>query len=141
MIDWPVIITLLHAAATWFMVGLIWFVQVVHYPNFAHVPAPDFTTYAGQHTLRTGWVVGPPMLIEAACATYLAVFKASALSWSAFSLLLVVWASTAFLQVPAHNQLAKHYNASVIRRLVRTNWIRTLGWSGRGVLALMMLLG
>jgi len=26
-----------------------------------------------------------------------------------------------------------------MRRLVRTNWIRTIGWSARGVVAVMML--
>ena len=38
-----------NLAATWFMVGLIWFVQVVHYPLFAAVPAGEpFAAYHRQ---------------------------------------------------------------------------------------------
>ena len=37
MPDADVLLLLLHAAATLFMTGLIWFVQVVHYPLFARV--------------------------------------------------------------------------------------------------------
>ncbi len=38
------LILLIHAAATWYLVGLIWFVQVVHYPLFGKV--------AGQRVVR-----------------------------------------------------------------------------------------
>ncbi|MFY0528690.1 hypothetical protein ACN28I_37835 [Archangium gephyra] len=34
------LVLLAHAAATLFMVGLIWFVQVVHYPLFSRVVGP-----------------------------------------------------------------------------------------------------
>ncbi|MCK6525129.1 hypothetical protein L6R49_27300, partial [Myxococcota bacterium] len=34
------LLLLIHAAATWFMVGLIWFVQIVHYPLFSAVGPP-----------------------------------------------------------------------------------------------------
>ena len=33
------------AAATWFMAGLHWFVQVVHYPLFADVGTERFIAY------------------------------------------------------------------------------------------------
>lgn len=63
---------LAHAAATWAMVGLIWFVQVVHYPLFAAVDAAESPVYARLHQRRTTWVVGPPMLVERATATWIA---------------------------------------------------------------------
>jgi hypothetical protein len=37
-----VLLLLANAAATFFMVGVIWFVQVVHYPLFARVGTLDF---------------------------------------------------------------------------------------------------
>ena len=55
---------LVHAAATLVMVGVIWFVQIVHYPLFAAVPVDGFVAYEARHTNRTAWVVGPPMVIE-----------------------------------------------------------------------------
>jgi sterol desaturase/sphingolipid hydroxylase (fatty acid hydroxylase superfamily) len=61
-----------NLAATWFMVGLIWFVQVVHYPLFAAVPAGEpFAAYHRQHVRRTTWVVAPVMLVELVTAVAL----------------------------------------------------------------------
>lgn len=53
------LVLLAHAAATLFMVGLIWFVQVVHYPLFAKVGPDVFVPYAASHGNLTGLVVGP----------------------------------------------------------------------------------
>jgi len=40
--------------------------------------------------------------------------------------------------VPLHGRLARGFDAIAHRRLVSTNWVRTGGWSVRGVLALLM---
>jgi hypothetical protein len=132
-----------HAAATLWMVGLIWFVQVVHYPLFARVGRQRFAAYEAAHTRRTGWVVGPPMLVEAATAVLLAgappegVTRTAA--WAGLGLLGTIWLSTALLQVPAHRRLERGFDAAAHRRLVATNWIRTVAWSLRGALALSWL--
>jgi hypothetical protein len=75
-----VLLLLAHAAATLFMVGVIWFVQVVHYPLFARVGTPDFSTYSIRHTRLTGLVVGPAMLLEAATAVALVVWTPPGIS-------------------------------------------------------------
>jgi len=41
----------------------------------------------------------------------------------------VVFASTALLSVPAHQRLAGGLDRAIHRRLVLTNWVRTLAWS------------
>jgi hypothetical protein len=46
----------------------------------------------------------------------------------------VVWASTALVQVPLHERLRGGFDAAVVERLVRSNWVRTVAWSARGVL-------
>jgi hypothetical protein len=51
-----------------------------------------------------------------------------------------VWISTALLQAPAHGRLAQGFDAVVHRRLVRSNWIRTLAWLGRVPVALALAL-
>ena len=63
----------IHAAATLYMTGLIWFVQVVHYPLMARVGGGGFAAYEAAHTNRTAWVVGPAMLAEAGTAVALVV--------------------------------------------------------------------
>ena len=58
-------ILLANLAATLFMVGLVWFVQVVHYSLFARVDREGFALYSGAHSCPTSYVVRPRMLIEA----------------------------------------------------------------------------
>jgi hypothetical protein len=137
-------ILVLHAAVTLAMTGLIWFVQIVHYPLMARVPAEAFVDYERQHTQRTGWVVGPLMFIELGTAVVLIVRPPEAidvgLAWTGLALLSVIWLSTILLQVPCHRRLERGFDAAVVRRLIHTNWIRTTAWTARSVVALIMLL-
>ncbi|TVQ61807.1 MAG: hypothetical protein EA378_08385 [Phycisphaerales bacterium] len=126
------------------MVGLIWFVQVVHYPLFAGVGSDCFCAYEAWHVRRTTLVVGPLMLGEAATALALAVFVVDGglpgvLVWGGLGLLAACWLSTAFLQVPLHRRLERGWNEDAGRRLVATNWVRTIAWTARGVIALLLL--
>ena len=132
-----------HAFATLWMVGLVWFVQVVHYPLFAMVEGPGFVAYEAAHCRRTNWVVGPPMLAEAGAALWLAVSPPSGVpaevTWLGLGLLGLVWISTALLQVPSHARLSLGFDARAHRVLVATNWVRTAAWTVRGVIALAIL--
>ena len=122
------------------MAGLIVFVQIVHYPLMARVGADSFVGYEGAHTVRTGWVVIPPMLAELGSAVWLAAIlppgQARQMAWVGLGLLAVIWGSTALFQAPAHGRLVRGFDADVHRRLVRTNWIRTVAWLGRVPIAL-----
>ena len=134
---------LANLAATWFMTGLIWFVQVVHYPLFAAVGRDGFTAYHAAHSRLTTLVVGPPMLIEAAAAALLLIARPAAVpaaaAWAGAALVAVIWIATAMLQVPQHGALGGGFDADVARRLVAGNWIRTIAWSARAALALWMV--
>ena len=132
----------LHLAATLVMVGVIWYVQLVHYPLMARVATTSFPEFHNEHTRRTGWVVIGPMLVEAATVVLLVVPGVETVPrpLAAVGLLLVlaIWVSTFAVQVPLHGRLARGFDAVAHRRLVSTNWIRTACWSVRGVLALLM---
>lgn len=129
-----------HAAATWAMTGLIWFVQVVHYPLFSAVGAEAFTRYHGAHTTRTTLVVAPLMLIEAACALWLVSSRPSPAAWAGAALLVVVWLATFGLSVPRHDVLSGGFDAGAAQALVATNWVRTFAWTARAVLAGWLIL-
>jgi hypothetical protein len=58
-------VLLAHAASTLVMVGVIWFVRVVHYPLFEQVGKAAFAAYETAHARLTTWVVAPTMLVEA----------------------------------------------------------------------------
>ncbi len=131
-----------HAACTLMMAGLIWMVQLVHYPLFARVGPETFALYEREHTRRITWLVGPLMVAEALTAGSLLVLGGPALRRPALAgavLLGIIWASTALLQVPCHERLSRAWEAAAFTRLVHTNWIRTIAWSIRGVLSLAML--
>jgi len=137
----PEPIVILHAAATWAMVGLIWFVQVVHYPLFAAVGPEGFVAYEAQHTKRTTWVVAALMPVEVGSALLLTTVDAipSALSWTGAVLVVAIWIVTLAVQVPQHRTLGNGFRNATWRSLVRSNWIRTAAWSIRGLLAAAML--
>lgn len=135
--DW---LLLVHAAMTLFMVGVIWFVQIVHYPLFHRVGEAGFAEYERQHTRRTGYVLAVPMLVELATMVALAWRLGGGLAWSGLGLLMVIWLCTWRWQVPAHRRLEHGFDAATHRRLVRTNWVRTIAWSARGILALALLI-
>jgi hypothetical protein len=132
----------LHAVSTLMLTGLIWMVQIVHYPLFAHVGEGAFCAYGRQHARRITWLVGPLMALEAVAALALPFLLDTAvartLTGVGVLLLLVVWGSTAFLQVPCHARLSRGFDGLAWRRLVGTNWIRTGAWSLRGVLSILL---
>ena len=133
---------ILHAGCTLFMVGLIWIIQVVHYPLFAHVGLSEYQRYQNLHMQRITWIVTPVMMIELLCASILMITSdttSSSLITVGFILLILIWLSTLFLQVPAHAKLTKAWNETAHTRLVWSNWIRTIAWSIRGFLALWLL--
>jgi hypothetical protein len=124
------------------MVGLIWFVQIVHYPLMNRVGSGIFKDYEALHLSRTTWVVVPLMLTELGTNLLLFWFPAGlsrALLGFGLVLLSLIWLSTFFLQVPQHRRLSRGFDASTHRRLVRSNWFRTWLWTARGFWTLWLL--
>jgi hypothetical protein len=138
------LLLLLQLASTLAMVGLIWFVQVVHYPLFSKVGQGNFRDYEQSHQQQTTLVVAPLMLTEALTAVAIIWLRPAGvpLTVAIIGLLLVglLWASTFFWQVPAHGRLAREFDAATHRRLVASNWFRTVVWSVRGLIVCWMWL-
>ena len=126
--------------ATLYMAGLIWFVQLVHYPMFANVPAEVFVDYERVHQARTFWAVGPMMLVELFTAAAMLAYRPPGTPawapWVGIALLLLVDGSTAGFFGPQHGRLSAGFDATLHRQLVDWNWLRTFGWTARGVLLL-----
>ncbi|MBX3316609.1 MAG: hypothetical protein KF902_07080 [Phycisphaeraceae bacterium] len=135
------LLLMVHALATLAMAGIIWFVQVVHYPLFLSVPPEAYTAYQREHMSRTSLVVGPLMLVEAASALAILILgiAASNLAIPGIALLGAIWLSTFLIQVPRHAALERAADTRIIGSLIRTNWLRTIAWSVRAILSLLML--
>jgi hypothetical protein len=134
----------INAFATCVMVGVIWFVQVVHYPLLATIGQDRASEIAQEHQRRTGWVVGLPMAAEGVTTLWLVFDSPSGvhvvLPYVGGILLAIALGSTIFLSVPLHEKMANSPSADIGAQLVRTNWPRTIAWTLRGVLTAIMLL-
>ena len=137
------LVLLAHVAATWAMVGLIWLVQVVVYPGFDRVGKGELRPFHEAHCTRTGWVVGPLMGAETATGLWLLGAPPAGVAWwvpyVGMALIMANWLFTAGLSVPLHMRVSGPDGARARRRLVTTNWARTVTWSARGVLVLSWL--
>ena len=134
-----------HLVVTCSLVGLIWMVQLVHYPLMAVVGAANSVPYQQQHVQRIGWIVVPLMVVE--LITVLAICRFSGhlaapwLAWAGVFVLGWIWITTALFSVPAHSVLQSGFQAAAHRTLVQTNWLRTIGWSVRAGIAVAMTSG
>ncbi|WP_263381793.1 hypothetical protein [Granulicella arctica] len=138
---------------TLFMTGLIWFVQIVHYPLFAEIGPYQLTRYENLHATRTSWVVFPPMLIEL-LTTFAALypplrpaFLTSHQAIALAALILIIWITTAIGHVPLHTKIghseairSRQSDVPLISLLVRLNWLRTLAWTTRTIILTTALL-
>ena len=142
------LLLLANLSSSLVMTGLIWFVQIVHYPLFASVGADGFSRYETKHSQLTSFVVGPPMLIEATTSIAL-VFagrhdpgRHELPLWAVVAGLVlvgVIWLSTAIILIPCHARLEVGFHGKTHRRLVNGNWIRTAAWTLRSCLALFLV--
>jgi len=139
-------IVIAHVVATWFMVGLIWTIHVVHYPLFAEVGDATYVAFQSAHVDRIGKLLFVPWLTEG--------ITLLALLWLAFiagrrelrtpvmigaiamAMVLVI---SGFWSAPAHGELMDGFDTAVHDRLMTANLIRTLAWTVRGLTAVWIL--
>ena len=130
----------LNVISAFLLTGVIWTIQIVHYPSFHYIDKLSFTNFHNFHERRISIIVMPLMLIELITSIALYIHN----MWSiifALNLLIVglIWCSTFFVQVPIHSILSEKRDKNLIEKLVNTNWIRTICWSLRGIIVLIML--
>lgn len=122
------------------MTGIIWLVQIVVYPQLRLVRPADYIEYESSHMAKIGLLVGPLMIIELMTAIWiwgrdLIPVGSEWLFYISILLALVIWLSTALIQAPLHTQLSRSgKDDAKIDRLIYSNWLRTICWSGRLIL-------
>jgi hypothetical protein len=124
-----------------YMSGVIWLVQVVHYPLFAAVGAPQWTAYEAAHRRRITVVVGPPMLAQPLVAGALLAARpgvAAALNLALTAGLLLV---TVVVFGRLHGRLERAWSPAAHRRLLRLNALRAVAWTAQLVLAVALAAG
>jgi len=121
------------------LMGIIWCIQRCHYPMFERLQSERFQESLEWHGRRITPLVAPLMLGELLCAFWLSITSPGAETRVGMALVAMLWLSTGLIQVPLHSRLSRERHLLSLHRLVRSNWLRTLGWTLRGLLALWML--
>lgn len=137
---------IVHAAATWFMVGMIWTIHVVHYPLFATVGPESYVNFQSEHVERIGRLLFVPWLTEGLTLLVLLWFVVArrrcdiavpvVVGAIAMAVVLVI---SGFWSAPAHGDLADGFDTAVHDRLMTANLVRALAWSVRGVCAVWIV--
>jgi hypothetical protein len=134
-----------HTAATLLLAGMIWTIQIVHYPLFAEVGAEGFAAYEAAHSTRISALIAVPWAVQGITTLVLLVAPPAgvprSLVWLAAVLAALPVLVTVTMSVPAHQQLTDGFDAAAHARLVATNWLRTAAWTAGGAVALAMLVG
>lgn len=135
------LILLIALASTWAMTGLIWTIQVVHYPIFDAIEHGCnnglWHRFANRHTTTISYVVGPFMVAEGVTGLWIVAAPPAGISRAlplvALALMGAAYGVTALVSAPLHGRLAPHFDSALHTRLVRTNWMRTAAWTLRAV--------
>ncbi|MFN3192044.1 MAG: hypothetical protein ACE361_16150 [Aureliella sp.] len=109
---------------------LIWLVQIIVYPSFLYASEDDFKRWHYSYTGRITWFVMPLMFSQLAAFAFLAAVAGRWDDWTGCGLIAICWVATFFLSVPCHDKMQREpKDLAVIRKLIWTNWIRTICWS------------
>ena len=129
---------LLSLAVSWALFGLIWMVQLVHYPSFRYIE--DFQAFHQHHTSSISLIVAPLMLVELVLTVYLAWEARFNWQWLVpLAMVLLIWANTFLQAVPLHEELARKAAAdsgelvNSIESLIQVNWPRTILWTLKAI--------
>ena len=135
-------IELTHFFVSFWMMTVIWFVQIVHYPLFLYVPKIARVQYSQKHQQWISIIVMPAMLIELVTLLLLGNSLSYNMYWIIMLVsMIIIWSSTFFVQVPCHNQLLIDPQDIFIKRLVNSNWVRTIFWTLKTIIAGLLIFG
>jgi hypothetical protein len=119
-------------AVTAILVGLIWTIQLVHYPTFNFIDEGSYKNFQMFHMNSITLLVAPLMILEMLFFILSMKFRFYEKKFQyliLFLLLSTIWLCTALVSVPLHNSLLNGKDEAIIAQLISTNWIRTLAWS------------
>jgi hypothetical protein len=128
-----------NLAVAAFLTGLIWTIQLVHYPLFDRVGQEAWRTYEAAHQRAITPLVLPVMLANVGIAAALVLDEATGLTVANAALAGTIFAATGLYYGPLHGRLAQGWDPVLHRRLVVLNWLRTAAWSAQTAVALALL--
>ena len=143
MKSWDVILAW-QCFFTFMLTGVIWCLQAFVYPALSWIDIDRFQEFEKKYEKRMVWIKTPLMSLECLFAILLLRVAPSGafnvISFILFGILLLIWLSTFCFQMPEHAALLKEFNEKRLKKLIFTNWIRTIGWTLRSLLLMWLLM-
>ena len=133
----------MHLVLASTMVGVIWVIQLVHYPSFRYTDREKYVSFQIFHMRNISFIVVPVMILEFLSGLLLVLYHSNqeSLLRISFILLLIIWLVTALFFAQIHQKLSKGYDETLVRNLVSLNWIRTLLWTIRTIIITYCFIG
>lgn len=134
---------LFNLIASIMLAGIIWFVQLVQFPLFQQVKPAHFLRYEISFKQSSSWFLLVFFLLEAyGTIGVLAIHRAEhpLLVWSNLILFAFVWITTIGITTPIHTSLMQRYLPEKIRLLHSANWLRTVGWTLKAAVAVLLFI-
>ena len=125
------VLSKVHFLSTSLMVGIIWVIQLLHYPAFNFIKESDYVEFQHFHMQRISFIVVPVMILELFTAFMLVYYIRSNLLILCMIILLFIWLITFVFFTKLHQSLLDGYDKTIVDKLVTINWSRTILWSLR----------
>ena len=137
MFDDPLMI---HIISTSIMVGVIWVIQLVHYPSFKYVNESDYIIFQKYHMSNISNIVFPVMFTELITALIILFFGEKSLFFVlSLICLFLIWVMTGVLFTKYHSILKEGKDLMIIEKMIKANWIRALLWTMRLIMILFVI--
>ena len=122
-----------------FMFGVIIVTQIVNYPLLLDFFKSDLKILHKSYVNKISVIVIPFMLLELFVALYL-FYNEIYLSYTNLGLLIIIYLSTFFIQVPIHDKIKYNANKILLKKLILSNWIRTFSWLLKSIISVIIIL-
>ncbi len=137
------VILLLWAGLVYWVLGQIWFAQLVVYPLFARVGDEEYVRYHGFYVRHIPLPVIIPGFASFLFPIPLALYGPPVPVWlnaANIATGIVGLLVTVALEIPRHNRLERRGKSHVIiSELIRYNWPRTMSITSQAAITAMML--
>jgi hypothetical protein len=133
----------LWAVNVFWVLGQIWFVQIVVYPLFARVGEREYVDYHCFYTRKIPFVIIVPGFLSFLVPIPLALFGPDVPMWMSVANIatgIIGLLITVFLQIPRHGRLEKARDERTIAELITFNWPRTMSITMQAVVTFLMVM-
>ena len=129
-----------HVISTFMWFGIIWFVQLIHYPLLYQLGHRA----ESEHYRRTMPLAVSLLSVELVTGTLLLWIRPATIPLTpvviGLALLAAIWISTWSVCVPCHQKLHTRKNIHLYQRLMSANLFRAILWSLRVMIVIWMLM-